>query len=210
MIRVFIADAHPIMRRGIREVLSEEKDLVVVGEAGEGRELLRHADRECWDVLILDLSLPGLNGLEVLKELRLRRPDLSVLILSIHSEEQFAVQALKTGAAGYLTKECAAEELVGAVRKVCQGGRYISPALAERLARSLSTDSAQHLHEGLTEREFQVMCLLSTGNTIRQIAERTNLSIKTVSTYRRRLLAKMGMKTNVELMLYVTQHRLVL
>jgi two-component system invasion response regulator UvrY len=209
MIRVFIADDHAIVRRGVREILSEEADVVVVGEAASADELLRRAGKEKWDVLTLDLSLPGEGGLEVLKELRCLRPDLPVLILSIHSEEQFAVQALKTGAAGYLTKECAAEELVGAVRRVYDGVKYISPALAERLAHGLRSDAEKLRHEGLTEREYQVMCLLGSGKTVSAIAAQLDLSTKTVSTYRARVLAKMEMKTNAELMYYVTRHHLL-
>jgi DNA-binding NarL/FixJ family response regulator len=159
--------------------------------------------------VILDLSLPGGNGLDLLAEVRRRRPDLPVLILTIHSEEQYAIRALRAGAAGYLTKESAPEQLVEAVRKVVRGGKYVSPAVAERLAYNLGRDPDQPLHETLSDREYQVLRMVASGQTVSEVAEALALSVKTVSTYRTRILEKMGMKTNAELTHYAIKNRLV-
>lgn len=209
MISVLIADDHAVVRHGLREILSEQPDMVVVGEAPDVDEVLRLAREHTRGVLILDISLGGRNGLELLEALRARQPELQILILSMHSEEQFAVQALKAGAAGYLTKECAPQELVAAIRKVDGGGKYISSSLAERLARALGEDAGTLPHERLTEREYQVMCRIASGKTVTEIADDLCLSVKTISTYRTRLLEKMGMKSNTELTHYAARHGLL-
>lgn len=209
MIRIFIADDHPVVRRGLKQMLADEPGLAVVGEAGTAAEVLRAARSADWDLLLLDLSLPDRHGLEVLRDVRELCPRRPVLILSAHPEEQFAVRLLRAGAAGYLTKDSAAEELVRAVRKVYAGGRYVSPELAERLADALAPDADRPPHERLTDREYQVLCLIAGGQTVSEIAERLDLSVKTVSTYRARLLEKMGLHSNAALTSYAVRHGLV-
>jgi two-component system, NarL family, invasion response regulator UvrY len=207
MIRILIADDHPIVRRGLREILADEPDLAVPGEAKNGQEVLQLLSQE-WDVLVLDINMPGRSGFELLHEVKARCPNLPVLIMSIHSEEQFGVRALKAGAAGYLTKESAPDELVKAIRKVHDGGKYVSPALGEQLALALEF-GAQMPHDALSNRENEILCLIASGKTVGEIAEHLILSVKTVSTYRSRILEKMKLHTNAELMLYAMQHGLV-
>lgn len=208
MIRVLIADDHAIVRRGIRELLAETPDIEVGAEAATPAEALERVRREPFDVAVLDLSLPGRGGLDLLAELKAERPELPVLILTMHPEDQYAVRALKAGAAGYLTKESAPEVLVDAVRRVAGGGRYVSPALAEKLALHIGGAAGSEPHEALSDREFQVLRLLAAGRTVGEIAEELSLSVKTVSTYRARVLRKMGLKTNAELMQYAFRHKL--
>lgn len=202
MIKVLIADDHPIVRQGLRQILAETADMEVAGEAVNSQEALDQMRVGGWDVLVLDITMPGRSGFDILKELKHEQPDLPVLVLSIHAEEQFAVRALKAGASGYLTKENAPDELVKAIRKVVSGGKYISPRLAETLAFGLDTASERPRHETLSDREFQVMQLMASGKTLIEIAEELSLSAKTVSTYRTRLLEKLNLKTNAELMRY--------
>lgn len=209
MIRVLIADDHPIVRRGLRELLEEARDIVVEGEAADAAEALAQVRRRRWDVLVLDLHLPDRSGLDVLRDVKQERPDLPVLFLTIASEEQFAIRALRAGAAGYLTKETAPEELVAAVRKVVRGGRYVSPAVAERIAILLDKDADHPSHESLSDREYQVFHMLASGRTPTQVAEALHLSVKTVSTYRARILEKMGLRTNAELTVYAVRNGLV-
>lgn len=209
MIRILIADDHPIVRRGLKQILAEEPDLTVQGEAQNGQEVLEQLREREWDVLVLDINMPRVSGLEVLKEVKDRWPDLRVLVMSIHSEEQFGVRSLKAGAAGYLTKESAPEELVKAIRKVHLGGNYVSPSLSEKLVSALQTDSDRPLHEALSNREYEVLCLIASGKTVGEIADQLILSVKTVSTHRTRILDKMSLRTNAELMHYAMQHRLV-
>lgn len=209
MIKVLIADDHAVVRQGLKQILAETTDMLVVGDATSGAEALEKARSEACDVLILDMTMPGLNGLEILKEVRATRPQLPVLILSMHPEEQFAVRLLKAGASGYLNKESAPDELVKAIRKVVEGGKYVSPALAERLALDISADSDKPRHETLSDREFQVMCMMATGKTVTEIAEELSLSVKTVSTYRARILEKMNLTTNAEVIRYAIQNQLV-
>jgi two-component system invasion response regulator UvrY len=209
MIRVLIADDHPIVRQGLRQILSEIPDMVVAGEAVNGQETLDQVRAGGWDVLVLDITMPDRSGLDILKELKHQQPDLPVLVLSIHAEKQFAVRLLKAGASGYLTKENAPDELVKAIRKVVDGGKYISQNLAESLAFSLDVTSDRPRHETLSDREFQVMQLMASGKTLTEIAEELSLSPKTVSTYRTRLLEKMNLKTNAEIVRYAIENGLV-
>ena len=209
MIRLLVIDDHAVVRGGIRHVVQETGDIVVAAEAASGAEALEKADREEFDVVLLDISMPGRGGLEVLKELRQRSVKAPVLILSIFPEEQYAVRALRSGAAGYLTKESAPEELIVAIRKVASGGKYVSATLAERLATTLATPSGGLLHEQLSDREYQIMCMMASGKTQSQIADELALSVKTISTYRSRIIAKMGLKSNAEITRYAIENRLV-
>lgn len=208
MIRVLIADDHPVVRRGLVQIVSAESDMAVVGEAANVQELLALARKERHDVVLLDISMPGRNGLEAIKELKQERPQLPILVLSMHPEDQYAVRALKLGAAGYMTKESVPEELVRALRKVISGGRYISPSLAEKLAVTVAA-GADRPYETLSDREYQVLCMIASGKVITQIAAELSLSVKTISTYRARILEKMSMRTNAELTRYAIENRLV-
>ena len=208
MIKILIADDHAVVRAGLRQILAEQADMAPPGEAANGREVLESVRREKWDVVILDITFPDKNGIEILKEIREEKPDLPVLILSMHPEDQFALRALKAGAAGYMTKEGAADELVSAIRKVLDGGKFITPSLAERLAANLKRDAAKNPHDILSDREFEILCLIASGKTVGEIAQKIFLSVKTVSTYRARLLEKMNMHTNAELVHYAIQNRL--
>ena len=207
---VFIADDHPIVRRGLYEMLAEQADLEVVGEAEDGDAVLAAAAAGRGDVIILDLSLPGARGLDLLRRLRAEHPRVPVLVLSIHPEEPYAVRCLKAGAAGYVEKTSASAELVEAIRTVVSGRRYLSARVAERLVGGAEVhQERQPPHETLSEREFQVMCRIAGGRTISEIAAELELSVKTVSTYRARLLAKMGLRTNSEITRYVFEHQLL-
>jgi DNA-binding NarL/FixJ family response regulator len=207
--KVIIADDHPVVRQGLRQMLAAESDLSVVGEAKNGQEVVELSRRVPWEVAVLDYNMPGKNGLELIKELHQRYPGRAVLILSMYPEDRYAVRALKAGAAGYLTKESAPEELVGAIRKVASGGRYVTPTLGEKLALELEDDRGKPLHETLSDREYQVMWMIASGKTVRQIAGELFLSPNTVSTHRTRILRKMSMKSNAELMHYAIAHHLV-
>ena len=206
--RVLIADDHAVVRRGLKEILADEFDTLSVGEAQNAQDILRLVREHEWDVVVLDISMPGKNGLEVLKELRQLLPQTPVLILTTHSEELYAIRGLRAGAAGYMTKESAAEHLVEAVRKVTRGGRYITPALAEILAASVVGNLEKAPHETLSDREHQVLCMIASGKTVGQIALQLSLSVTTISTYRARVLEKMGMKTNAELTHYAISNNL--
>jgi DNA-binding NarL/FixJ family response regulator len=197
-----VADDHAVVRKGIVQILQDGGDFSVQGEAATGTELLELLGSQGWDAAILDLSMPGISGLDLLKQVRALQPNMPVLILSVHPEDQYAVRMLRAGASGYLTKESAPNDLVAAVRKICAGGRYVSEALAEQLAFELDADTERPPHERLSDREYQVLRLLSEGLTPTAISEQLCLSVKTVSTYRTRLLEKMGMKNNAELMKY--------
>ncbi len=209
MIKVLIADDHPIVRQGLRQILSGTTDMEVTGEAVSGQEALDQVRVGGWDVLVLDITMPDRSGFDILKELKHEQPHLPVLVLSIHAEEQLAVRVLKAGASGYLTKENAPDELVKAIRKVVSGGRYISPGLAETLAFGLDAASDRPRHETLSDREFQVMQLMASGKTLIEIAEALSLSAKTVSTYRTRLLEKLNLKSNAELIRYAFENHLI-
>ena len=207
-IHVLIADDHAIVRQGLKQILSETEDLVVAGEAEDGVEALRLARHQRWDVFLLDVSMPNRNGIDTLKQLKKEFPRLPVLILSMHPEEHYAVRAIKSGAAGYLTKQSAPELLVTAIRQVAGGKRFISPTLAEHLAAAISDDGEKMPHERITDREYQVLSRISSGKTITQIADELSLSVKTVSEYRKRLLEKMRLETTAELIRYGVEHGL--
>lgn len=209
-IHVLIADDHAIVRQGLKQILSETGDLVIVGEAEDGSDAL-HLARSVkkWDVFLLDVSMPSRNGIETLKELKKEFPRLPVLILSMHSERQYAVRAIKAGAAGYLTKQSAPELLVTAIRQVASGKKFISPTLAEELAAAISDDGEKMPHERVTDREYQVLVRIASGKALTQIAVELNLSVKTVSEYRRRLTEKMRLDTTAELIRYGVEHGLV-
>jgi DNA-binding NarL/FixJ family response regulator len=209
MIKILIADDHPIVRQGLRQVINETTDLVVTGEAGNAAEALHEVLQQNYDVVLLDISMPGRSGLEVLCELKNAKPGLRVLILSTYPEGQYAVRAFKDGADGYLTKLSAPEELLNAIRKVALGGKYVSPELAEKLAFDLEKNADKPLHERLSDREYEVMCMIAAGKTITEIAQQLSLSAKTISTYRARILEKMQMKNNAEMMLYAIKQGLV-
>jgi DNA-binding NarL/FixJ family response regulator len=209
MIKILIADDHPIVRKGLKQILSEESDMGVFGEAQNSQELLELVRKQDWDIVILDITMPGRGGIDVLKELKHQYPKLPFLILSMHPEDQYAVRALKAGAGGYLTKESAQEELIKAIRKVVRGGKYISSTLAEKLAFDLETETEKPLHETLSDREHQVLLMIASGKTVSEIAEELSLSVKTIDTYRARILEKMKMKTNAELTYYAIKNELV-
>ncbi len=209
MLKILIVDDHAIVRQGLKQVLREEFESAIIGEAGTAQGLLDAFQEQEWDAVVLDINLPDRSGLEVLKEVKGLRPALPVLMLSIHPEEQYAVRALKTGASGYLTKESAPEELVAAMRKVMGGGKYVSSSLAERLAVNLSADHDTPSPRGLSDREHQVIARIAQGKTVTQTAGELSLSIKTVSTYRARLLKKLRLKTTAQLIRYALDNQLV-
>jgi two-component system invasion response regulator UvrY len=208
-VKILIADDHAVVRQGLKQILAAEYRNAVFGEASNGQQAIDLVWKEPWDVLVLDITMPGQSGLDVLKAVKKSRPKLPVLMLSMHPEDQFAVRMLKIGAAGYMTKECAPEELVGAVRKVMSGGRYVSPALAEKMAAYLAIDVQTPPHERLSDREFLVLRLIASGKTVTAIARELSLSVKTISTYRTRILEKTGMLNSAELMHYAMQNQLV-
>jgi two-component system invasion response regulator UvrY len=209
MIKILIADDHPVFRFGLKQIIQEAPDLVVVAEAVNGREALVMAKKGDYDVVVLDISMPVRNGVDVLFELKHERPALPVLMLSMHPEEQYAMRALRAGASGYLTKESVPEELVAAIRKVAGGGKYVSASLAEHLASMVQSDVEAPPHETLSRREYQVMCMIASGKTVSETAQELSLSAKTISTYRTRILEKMQMKNNAELIRYATKNQLV-
>jgi two-component system, NarL family, invasion response regulator UvrY len=208
MIRILIADDHAILRRGLSEILLRELGAVACGEADCAAQVLSEVERQEWDLVILDLTMPGPSGLEVLRTLKGKWPKLPVLVLSMHAEDQYAKRVLKAGAAGYMNKESAAEELIDAIRRVLRGGRYVSARLAERLAVELEAPTAM-LHDALSDREFEVMRLMGSGKTVGEIADLLSLSDNTVSTYRARILDKMQLRTNAELIRYVVENGLL-
>lgn len=209
MIKIIIADDHEIVRAGLKQIISDHPELLVKGEAKDGQELLDEVRKNKYDVVLLDIKMPGRSGLEILKQLKSEKPTLPVIVLSMHPEDQYAVRTIKAGASGYLTKETAAEKLVHAIKKVFNGGKYISPSLAERLADSIANDKENPPHEYLTDREFQVICMIASGKTVTEIAKELFLSVKTISTYRQRILEKMSMKNNSELTHYVIDNNLL-
>lgn len=209
MIRIFIADDHAVVREGLKHILSEMPDVLVAGEAGNGQEVLEKVGRKDYDLILLDIAMPGRDGLEILKDLKLQKPKLPVLILSMFPEEQYALRALKSGASGYLTKDSIPDELIKAVRKVLKGGKYVSSSFSEKLLFSFDNDVEKPIHETLSDREYQVLRMIGSGKTLHGIADELSLSVKTISTYRSRILEKMGMKNNAELTHYVIKHHIV-
>jgi len=208
-VRVLIADDHPVVRQGLKMMLSSDPEVNVVGEARDGDEALDMVHNLDWDVAVLDYSMPGRGGVDLLAAVKHDYPERPVLILSIYPEDPHGMRALKAGAAGYITKESAAEELTAAVKKVMKGGRYVSPALAEKLAARLTPEQDRPPHERLSDREYRVMWLLASGRSLQQIAEEMHLSPSTVSTYRGRILKKLSLSSNVDLVHYAMKHRLI-
>ena len=209
MIKVLIADDHAVVREGLRQILSGVPDMAIAGEAESGQEVLDLIKKNECTVLVLDIAMRGKSGLEVLKELKVDYPRLPVLILSMYPEDQYAVRVMRAGAAGYMTKDTAPEELVGAIRRVAQGRKYISPSLAETLAGNLDINAGRPVHQTLSDREYQVLCMIASGKKVGEIAEALSLSVKTISTYRTRILEKMRLKNNAELTHYAVEQRLV-
>jgi two-component system invasion response regulator UvrY len=209
MLKILIADDHPVFRRGLKQIIAEIPDTVVVDEATNGWEALQMTRAGDYDTVILDISMPGKSGIDVLAQLIREKPKLPVLMLSMHPEEQYAVRALRAGASGYLTKESAPEELVAAIQKVSTGGKYVSSSLGEKLASIVQHKAEQLPHEILSHREYQVMCLIASGRAITEIARELSLSVKTVSTYRSRILQKMKMKNSSELTRYAINNSLI-
>ncbi len=209
MIRVLIADDHPIVRRGLRQILCETDDIVVVDEAQDCAEALEKLDRQRFDVLLLDISMPGRGGIDVLIEIRSSGIKIPALMLSIFPEDQYAVRALKSGASGYLTKNCDAETLIEAIRKVASGGKYVSAEMGERLASSLQRDDGKPPHELLSDREFEVLKQIASGKSTREIAVAMSLSVQTVSTYRSRIRQKTQLKSTAGITAYALKNRLL-
>jgi DNA-binding NarL/FixJ family response regulator len=207
--KILLTDDHAVVRHGLKQILADEFKRATFGEARNAHEALELVWKENWDVVVLDITMPGRSGLEVLREIKKSKPKVPVLVLSMHPENQFAVRVLKRGASGYMTKESAPGELVGAIKKVLAGGKYISPSLAEKLATYVSTDSQKPAQELLSDREFQVLRLIASGKIVSEIARELSLSVKTISTYRTRILEKMGLRNNAELMHYAMQNQLV-
>jgi DNA-binding NarL/FixJ family response regulator len=207
--RILLVDDHAVVRRGVRDILTESLGKVSFGEASKPSEAIEQLQASDWDVVVLDISLPGRGGLDALREIKRLRPTVPVLVLSMHAEDHYALRALRAGAAGYVNKDSAAEELAGAVRKVLAGGTHVSAKLAETLAKSLRSDSSRPVHERLSDRELEVLRALAAGKTVKEIGVDLALSEKTVSTYRTRLLDKMQMRTNAELIQYALREGLV-
>lgn len=208
MIRVVIADDHQILREGLKQLLDTAGDIEVIGEAADGSGTLERVRNETFDVLVLDLSMPGRSGMDLIRLVVDERPRLRVLVLSMHHEQQYAVRAIRAGAAGYLTKETASSDLVAAIRKVAAGGAYITPAVAEQLALDAMPGSRPSTHETLSDREFDVFRLLVAGESVSTIADRLNLSSKTISTHKARLMEKLGVASTADLVRYAMRHRL--
>jgi DNA-binding NarL/FixJ family response regulator len=209
MIKILIADDHPIVRKGLKQILAETPNIIVAGEANNGAEVLKKVLKNEYDMVLLDISMPGRDGIDTLKELKDLKPNLPVLILSIHPEDQYAMRVLRAGAYGYLTKESAPEELISAIRTVSLGRKYISPSVAEKLVFNLDKNAEKRPHDKLSDREYQVMHMIASGKTVKEISEDLSLSVKTISTYRARILEKMKMKNIAELIRYAIKNGLV-
>jgi len=209
MIRILIADDHAIIRKGLKEIVGDAEDIIVTGEASNGQEALQNVENDDFDMVVLDISMPGLNGIDVLKQLKKHNPTLPVLILSIYPEEQYAIRAFKAGADGYLTKESVPEELISAIHRVSRGKKYISDSLAEQFALNVEMDRDRPLHDMLSDREHQVLCMIGKGKRLKEIADELYLSEKTVSTYRTRILEKLNLRRNQELIIYAMRNNLV-
>lgn len=209
MIKVMIADDHAIVRQGLKQILSETSDICVTGEAASGFQAMSVIRQQDFDVILLDISLPDRNGLDVLKQIKKEQPDLAILMLSMHSESEFAIRALRAGAVGYLNKQSAPAQLVTAIRQVASGQKYITPELAMELANAITSDADRPLHTTLSDREFQTLCLIASGKGLSEISEEMCLSPKTVSVYRSRLMEKLQLSNNSELIRYALLHHLV-
>jgi DNA-binding NarL/FixJ family response regulator len=209
LIKILIADDHPVVRMGMKHILEKDKDILVEDEASNGAEVLKKISKKDFDVILLDISMPGRDGLDILKQIKEQKPDLPVLVLSMYPEKQYAIRVLKTGASGYLTKKSAPYELITAIRKVSVGSKYISPSVAERLAFYVETDANKNPQETLSNREYQVMCMICSGKSTKEISEELCLSIQSISTYRFRILEKMNLKNNTELILFAVKNNLI-
>jgi two-component system invasion response regulator UvrY len=209
MLKILIADDHPVFRRGLKQIIADNSDMTVTGEAVNGMEALNKVRAGDYDVILLDITMPGKDGIDILTQLKKERPGLPILMLSMHPEEQYALRALALGASGYLTKESAPDELVAAIRKVSTHGKYVTSSLAERLAASLGRNREKLPGETVSNRELQVMRLIASGKTATEIAQGLSLSVKTISTYRTRILRKMGLKNNAELTYYAVKNHIV-
>jgi two-component system invasion response regulator UvrY len=209
MIKILVADDHTIVRDGLKQILAETDDLRVLGEAANGQEVLQQVRKEAWDVLLLDISMPGKSGIELIKQLKKEKPTLHILVLTMHEEHQYAVRAFKAGALGYLTKNSASSQLVTAIRKVAGGGAYVSTALAERMALDLIPSTDEPPHTLLSDREYQIFQLIVSGKTISEIAQQLSISVKTVSTHKSRIMEKMHMTNQAELIRYALHHKLI-
>jgi DNA-binding NarL/FixJ family response regulator len=209
MLRILVADDHTVVRRGLRQILLEGFPGAAIEEVADAEDLVKQVMKLPWDVVISDLSMPGRSGLDALQQIKQLQPGLPVLILSIHPEDQYALRVLKAGASGYLSKDMAPDELVNAVQKVMLGKKYISAAVAEKLASALDQDNSKAPHESLSDREFSVLKMLAAGKSVSEIADSLFLSVTTVSTYRARILAKMNLKNNADLTLYAVEHKLL-
>ncbi len=209
MIRILTVDDHAVVRNGVKTIFEGRPGVATFGEASNALEAFRLVREQDWDVVVLDITLGDRSGIEVLKELKQIRPKLPILILSMHSEAQYARRAFKAGAAGYITKDSLPDELARAINKVALGGKYVSPALAEMLVIDIDSRIDKAPHEGLSDREFEIMCLIASGKTVSEIANLLSRSVKTISTYRARILEKTGMRTNAEITYYVIQNKLI-
>jgi DNA-binding NarL/FixJ family response regulator len=209
VIRVLLADDHAIVRAGLKEILEDTGDMTVAGEATNGQEVMAQVRAHDFDVAVLDLSMPGRSGFELIKQVKVEKPRLRILVLTMHSEEQYAVRALKAGASGFLTKEAAADQLVAAIRRIAGGGAYVSPETAERLALAAAPRTEAAPHTLLSNREFQILQMIAGGRTVSEIAKRLSLSVKTVSTHKTRILHKMGLANQAELIRYALEHKLL-
>ncbi len=209
IIKVFIADDHAIVREGLKQILAETRDIVVAGEAENGLDAIKLFRKSECQVMLLDISMPDRSGIEVLKQIKKEKPELAVLMLSMHREDQYAIRSLKAGAAGYLTKQSAPRELVTAIRQVAGGLKYISPALAQELANHVGEDHEAPPHDSLSDREYQTLTMIASGKTVGMIAKELSLSVKTVSEYRARLLVKMKLKNSAELTHYAIKNQLI-
>jgi two-component system invasion response regulator UvrY len=209
MIKIFIADDHPLLRKGIKDMLESEIDFKVIGEASNPRELLSALELNKPDILITDLSMPGRSGLDLINDIRQLFPKLPILVLTMHPEERFAVRVIKSGVFGYLTKDTTPEEIIKATRQIISGRKYITPSIAEKLATEIDRDQNKLPHEMLSDREFQILCLIASGKKARDIAQKLSLSIRTVNTYRARILEKMNMKNDTELTIYTIENELI-
>ena len=209
MIKILVADDHTLVRKGLKQILLDTPDVEIVEEASNGPEVISKINNNDYDLILLDIALPGRSGIDVLKQLKCIKPDLPVLMLSMYPEEQYAIRSLKAGASGYLTKESAPEELIDAIKKITIGKKYITSTLAERLAYEIEVNSDKSLHEFLSDREYQVFCLIASGKAVKEIADKLSLSVKTISTHRAHILQKMQMRNNAQIIRYAIKQNLV-
>ena len=209
MIDILVVDDHAVFRAGLKQLVNDNSGMRIADEANNGEEALKKALKNDYDVILLDITMPGRSGLDIIKELKNQKPQINVLVLTIHPEEQYAMRALKAGASGYLIKESAPVELISAIRKVASGGRYVSSSLAEKLAFEVADKTGKPSYQALSDREYQVMCMLGAGTRLNNIAEELTISVKTVSSYRSRILRKLNLKNNAELIRYIIDNKLV-